>query len=159
MGYTLRIGELKTRIEYEGLESYITNDAEAVTDEKAPAFGEPTDHSNSRWPSYTSWYDAMRFVGLHDMMFNKETGLIRSHPDCVPLVKEHKEIIDKAYKEFYEKYPNCKAGYSPKINEKEGVYEDAEWPSENNYATRLEWLKYWVDWALENCQYPVFYNS
>ena len=152
MGYILGIGELKTRVEYKGLESYIINDVEAVTDEKAPAFGEPTDHSNSRWPSYTSWHDAMRFVGLHDMMFNKETGLIRSHPDCVPLVKEHKEIIDKAYKEFYEKYPNCKAGYLPNINEKEWIYE-------NNYATRLEWLKYWVDWALENCQYPVFYNS
>lgn len=48
MGYTLRIGELETRVEYEGLESYIDNDAKAVTDEKAPAFGEPTDHSNSR---------------------------------------------------------------------------------------------------------------
>ena len=159
MGYTLRIGELKTSIEYEGLESYIMNDAETITDENSPAFGEPTDHMNSRWPSYSSWHDSMRFFGLHEMMFNKETGLIRNHPDCVPLVKEHKDIIDKAYDDFYKKYPNCKAGYSPKINEKEGVWEDAEWPIENNYATRLEWLKYWVDWALENCKNPVFYNS
>lgn len=159
MGYTLKIGELISSVQYEGLESYIYNGCENVTDKNAPAFGEPTDHSNSRWPSYTSWNNAMRFVGLYEMMYNENTGLIRHHPGCVPLVKEHKEIIDKAYIEFYKKYPNCKAGYSPKIDEKNGVYDDDEWPSENSYATRLEWLKYWVDWALENCKHPVFYNS
>lgn len=159
MGYTLRIGELETDVECYGLETYILNNAKAVTDENSPAFGEPTDNTNSRWPSYSSWHDAMNFIGLHDLMFNKETGLIRNHPGCVPLVKEHKDIIDKVYKDFYEKYPNCKPGYSPKINEKEGIFEDEYWPSENNYATRLEWLKYWVDWALESCEIPVFYNS
>jgi len=159
MGYNLTIGELQTTIDYDGLESRIVNNAKSEFDNNAPAFGEPTDFTNNRWPSYSSWHDAMIFVELHDMMFNKETGLIRRHPDCVPLVKEHKEIIDKAYKEFYKKYPNCKAGYSPKINENEGIFEDKEHPKENNYATRLEWLKYWVDWALKNCKNPVFYNS
>jgi hypothetical protein len=91
-------------------------------------------------------------------MYDKENGLIRNHPGCVPLTKEHKEIIDKTYKEFYEKYPNCKAGYSPKMDEAKGIY-DNKWPKENSYAVRLEWLKYWIDWALENCKNPVFYNS
>ena len=159
MGYTLTIGQLETTIEYEGLESYIRNDAETAKLDTAPAFGEPTDYTSTRWPSYSSWANAMRFVGLYDLMFNEDFGLIRKHPDCVPLVKEHKEIIDKAYKDFYEKYPNCKAGYSPKTNESKGIYEDPEWPIENGMATRLEWLKYWVDWALENCSKPVFYNS
>lgn len=158
MGYTLRIGELKTNIECYGLETLIVNSAEPVEDENAPAFGEPTDNTNSRWPSYTAWHDAMRFLGLYELMYDKYTGLIRNHPGCVPLVKEHKEIIDKAYQEFYQKYPNCKAGYSPKINEDDGIYEDKEWPIENNYATRLEWIKYWFDWSLENCECPVFYN-
>jgi len=48
MGYTLIIGELKTNVEYYGLESYISNEAENITDEKSPAFGEPTDHTSSR---------------------------------------------------------------------------------------------------------------
>ena len=48
----------------------------------------------------TQWGDSMQFVGLYELMYNKSTGLIRQHPGCVPLVKEHKEIIDKAYKEF-----------------------------------------------------------
>ena len=159
MGYTLRIGELETSITDDGLESVVYNDAKSETRDDAPAFGEPTDKTNSRWPSYTQWSNAMKFIGLHEFMFNKETGLIRNHPDCVPLKKEHKEIIDKAYADFYTKYPNAKAGFSPKINEKEGIYEDNEWPAENDYAVRLEWLKYWVDWALENCKQPVFFNS
>lgn len=159
MGYTLIIGQLETDIKNEELRSYNISDAESARFDDAPAYGEPTDFTNSRWPSYTSWSDAMRFVGLYDLMFNEETGLIIRHPGCVPLVVEHKEIIDKAHKEFYEKYPKAKAGYSPKINEKEGIWDDPEWPIENSMAVRLEWLKYWIDWALSNCSKPVFCNS
>lgn len=159
MGYDLTIGELRTYVSDDGLESYVHNDAESVSDENAPAFGEPTDHTNQRWPSYTAWHDFAEFCGLENFIYDKSTGLIREHPGCVPLKKEHKEILDKAYEDFYKKYPNAKAGYSPKIDEKNNIYEDPDWPKENNYATRLEWLKYWVDWALENCEQPVFANS
>ena len=159
MGYTLEIGELKTSIDYEGLESTIRNSAKGVSLKDAPAFGELTDNSNSRWPSYTAWHNFARFADLEDFFYSKETGLLREHPGCFPLVKEHKEIIDKAYTNFYKKYPNAKAGYSSKVNEKEGIFEDKNWPEENAYAVRLEWLKFWVDWALINCKNPVFYNS
>lgn len=159
MGYTLRIGELEASVEYEGLESYIHLDAKPERKDDAPAYGEPTDHTNSRWPSYTSWSEFTRFAGLHYLMYNEEVGLLRKHPGCVPLVKEHKEIIDKAYQKFYDRYPNAKAGYSPKIDFEKRIFEDTEWPVENGMAARLEWLKYWVDWALENCEKPVFYNS
>ena len=159
MGYTLKIGQLETTIQNEGLESEIRHDVKDEEFSEAPAYGEPTDNSNSRWPSYTSWHNAMRFVGLEDLMFNKETGLIREHPACFPLTAEHKKIIDKAHKEFYEKYPKCTPGYSPKLDDSKGIYEDPDWPNENDMAVRLEWLKYWVDWALSNCHTPVFYNS
>jgi hypothetical protein len=159
MGYTLKIGELKPTIYKDGLDSFISNDVEGQSIDGAPAYGEPTDGTNSRWPSYTSWHESMRFVGLHEFMFNKENGLLREHPGCVPLVEEHKKIIDDAYAEFYKKYPNCKPGYSDKLDFQNGVYEDDNWPEENAYATRLEWLKYWVDWALDNCEQPVFYNT
>jgi hypothetical protein len=158
MGYTLKIGQFKPEIHRDGLDSFIFNDVEAVTDANAPAFGEPTDYTNERWPSYTAWADSIRFVGLEEFMYNKETGLIRNHPGCVPLVQEHKAIIDKAYKDFYEKYPNCKPGYPPAAHPFSDVKHD-DWPKENSYAARLEWLKYWVDWALENCEMPVFINS
>ena len=158
MGYTLKIGELKTEVyDYEEDDApYFYHTVETQRNEDAPAFNEPTDHTNERWPSYTAWANAMRALGLYDFMFNEESGLIRNHPDCVPLTKKHKEIIDKAYKEFYEKYPECKAGYSPNSTL---TYNDPAWPEINSYAVRLEWLKYWVDWALENCKIPAFYNS
>lgn len=151
MGYSLTIGELVAEINYEGLESSISLDAKDETREDAPAFGEPTDKMNSRWPSYSSWSDAMEFLGLYSFMFDDDTGLIREHPGAVPIVKEHKEILDAAYEAFYKKYPKAVAGFSPSESE--------DWPKENNYAVRLEWLKYWVDWSLINCKRPVFHNS
>lgn len=158
MGYTLTIGELSTTVTDDGLESCVWNRAEGVHLENAPAFGEPTDHTNSRWPSYTAWRDFTRFTGLEDFFYDESTGILRNHPGCVPLKKEHKEILDKAYADFYIKFPNAKASYSPKALA-DMFTEDKDWPEENNYAVRLEWLKFWVDWALENCKTPVFYNS
>src|SRR3972149_4765324 len=160
MGYNLRVGELQTLWDdSDGLESIIRNSAEGAHHDNAPSFGEPTDGSNGRWPSYTAWHDFTRFVDLEDFFYSKETRLLRSHPGCFPLTKKHKEIIDKAYEKFYKKYPNAKAGFSPKINEEKGVWEDKDWPEENTWAVRLEWLKYWVDWAIKECEQPVFYNS
>jgi hypothetical protein len=159
MGYTLRIGELETSVEFDGLWSRIRNSAEGEHHEDAPAYGEPTDHENCRWSSYKGWHNFVEFAGLNDLFCNKEHGLIREHPGCFPLNKSHQEVINKAYQDYYTKYPNTKPGYSPKINEAKGVYEDPDWPIENNHAVRLEWLKYWVDWVIENCQFPVFYNS
>ena len=157
MGYSLTIGELKVVFNTsDGLESTLYLTAESKSLPEAPAFGEPTDNSNSRWPSYSSWHDAMDFVGLEDLMYHDDFGLLRKHPGCFPLVQEHKDIIDKAHKEFYEKYPNAKAGFSPKSTIFE---EDPDWPKENCWAVRLEWLKFWVDWALANCKQPVFANS
>jgi hypothetical protein len=149
MGYDLTIGELKIDINYYGLESYISLSVEGCKLDNAPAYGEPTDYTNSRWPSYTSWGDAMDFLGLKDLM----NYLIAKHPGCVPLTVDHKKVIDEAHAKFYAKYPNAKAGYAPNEND------DESWPEENGYATRLEWLKFWVDWALENCKVPVFANS
>ena len=155
MGYTLKIGQLEKVVDGD----YSFDTAESVRLDNAPAFGEPTDYTNSRWPSYSAWHDFSRFVNLEDLFYNKETGLIRQHPGCFNLTQEHKEIIDKAYSDFYQMYPNCKPGYSPKIDVKNGIYDDESWAEEKSWAVRLEWLKFWVDWSLQNCTEPVFYNS
>lgn len=149
MGYILKIGQLSVGIEKDGLQSRIYHEVETVKHENAPAFGEPTDFTNGRWPSYIAWEESVKMLNLYELFYNKDTGIIREYPEnCVPLVKEHKKIIDKAYKEFYEKYPNTKAGYNRETTEM----------TPNAAAVRLEWLKYWVDWALENCSMPVFYS-
>lgn len=150
MGYTLKIGEAEI-VNYPE-DGYISIGVKGVEHKEAPAFGEPTDFSNQRWPSYTSWHNFARFVGLHDLFYDEDEGLIRRHPDTFPLTPSHKEIIDKAYEAFKVKYPDAVASFA-----EDGNYD--EFPEENTWLVRLEWLKYWVDWSLENCQNPVFYNS
>jgi hypothetical protein len=153
MGYSIAIGKLVTKKD----DGYTYKTVETVTLENAPAFGEPTDYTNQRWPSYTSWAKAMDFIGLSDVMFNEKTGLMRGHPSNYRIFKKHKKAIDKAYVEFYQKYPNAKAGFSPIPFDP--FKEDKNWPEENNWAVRLEWLKFWVDWAFENCEKPYFHNT
>lgn len=156
MGYSLTIGDLA--VEYSQDIECCSIVAKGFKNDDAPAFDEPTDFESRRWPSYTAWTDFCKFVGLHELFFNKHNGIMAHHPNCVPLSQRHKKEIDSAYIKFKEKYPKAKAGYSPKINFEKKIYEDSEWPKENNWLCRLEWLKYWVDWALANCKRPVFEN-
>lgn len=154
MGYTLTIGN--AYLQYDKAERSLTVECRNETLDNAPAFGEPTDGTNSRWPSYTSWADFSRFVGLYGLFFDKNNPeceiLIDHHPGFVALSETHKEIIDEAYAAYYLKYPNAKPGFKP-----DGFI--GTWPDENAHAARLEWLKFWVDWALVNCEMPIFYNS
>lgn len=71
MGYTITIGQLEIRKEPEdGLDcACISFGAEGVYHDNAPAFGEPTDHENQRWPSYSSWSDFLQNAGLYDIFF------------------------------------------------------------------------------------------
>ena len=147
MGYTLIIGEPHVEIDKEI--NYASIEVKDVKIKEAPSFGEPTDCTNSRWPSYTGWSDFCRFVGLYDMFFDKEYGLIYEHPGVAPVLPIHKEKIEKAMIQFKKDYPNSIAGYSDKH----------DWPESNGYLARLEWLKYWIDWSLINCKQPVFKNT
>lgn len=147
MGYNLAIGELiNDEIRYEKLDN-------------APAYGEPTDYTNQRWPSYTAWANFARFTNLYDFFFNRNDGLMNNHPGLVKLTEQHRREFNKIYKDFYLLHPECKAGYSPKVDEENRIFHDPEWPVENDYAVRLEWLHFWINWALDNCQNPHFYNS
>lgn len=98
--------------------------------ENAPADGVPTDYTNERWPSYTGWTDFYESVNLKYLF---EQDILKRHPGFIDLTFLHKEAIDRSY-------------------EKIKLY-----PVE--HQVRLEWLKFWIDWALANCKRPVFYNS
>lgn len=156
MGYTLIIGEPSIYINKE--ENHLSIDVKIEKHDQAPAYGEPTDHENQRWPSYISWRKFCLFVGLQELFYDEDYGLMRSHPGEMLLLNTHKNQIDLALEKFKKQYPNVVAGYSPKIDPKKGIYEDKAWPPENSYMVRLEWLKYWIDWALENCDQPIFKN-
>jgi len=150
MGYNLIIGELEVDYDInDGLESSIHLSAvpEKGRKESFLNVGEPTDGTNMRWPSYTSWSNFARATGLYEFFFDDCEGVIRHHPGAQPLTEEHRRIIDEKYNDFKKANPNAEPNYK---------YEDNV---NNSILVRLEWLKYWVDWALDNCEKPVFANS
>lgn len=159
MGYNLIIGEAKIDYNITDLEEpYIDIYADIIKNKNAPAYGEPTDYTSARWPSYTSWHNFTKFVKLEDLFYGEERydKLLKDHPGCSVITKKHKQEIDEAYKNFKIKYPNSIATYG---DVKDIFEEDKNNPEENCWLCRLEWLKYWVDYVLENCERPVLINS
>ncbi len=104
--------------------------AKVVRLNNAPADGVPTDRTNQRWPSYTGWTDFYEAVGLKEMF---EKDILSHHPGFVELKQKHKQNVDFAYRSIRNFHPD--------------------------HQPRLEWLKFWIDWALENCKRPVFVNT
>jgi hypothetical protein len=180
MGYTLRIGE--ACIEYD--EDSVNIGCEVARRDGAPAFGEPTDHTSQRWPSYIQWSDAMKALGLEMCMFRRLCGgvlnedfewngvsrypLIYDHPGAQPITKEHVEYVEAklaAYKAAHPthiaQFPPLKASAKPLVPGTD-FYAPDQYENDPKYdgdLCRGEWLAYWLRWALENCRRPVFVNS
>lgn len=149
MGYTLKIGEAIIDYDVDDRwpeDSYVDINATSIKTDDAPAFGEITDYTSERLPSYTSWGDFIRFAGVGNMFGNSDYSLIKAHPGCVPITTKHKELIDEAWVNYTEKYPNATPTY------------DTD-KTEDAHMCRLVWLRYWIHYALEHCKQPVFYNS
>lgn len=148
MGYTITIGELETQAyPNDGLDcSCIRFDATGVRHDAAPAFGEPTDYTNSRWPSYGVWHEFMRSVGLGDVFFTEDGHLIGGHPGVRLVTREMVEAVASALAAYRAKHPALQAVLSD--NDK-----DSGW------LCRLIWLDYWLRWSIDNCKTPVIANS
>jgi hypothetical protein len=151
MGYTIRIGEATFSKDTE--HAYIGISAKEERHDAAPAFGEPTDFTNERWPSYTVWAEFLRAVGLYELFTEKDRGLMRSHPGVALLTKNHQAKIHDALEEYRKK--GTTPGFSETmLGEKIAGAENAD-----PMLARLIWLDYWVTWAVNNCENPVLTNS
>lgn len=178
MGYSLRIGEAVL----DWSEDMVRVDCEIVKRDDAPAFGDPTDYESQRWPSYSSWADAMRTLDMMDVMFNERNKgrgyfewnavercpLIECHPGAVPVTKEHVEYVAAKLAKYKEMHPDHIAQYAPlkegavPIAPGCGIYREDQYVDDPKYDGALcrgEWLLYWLRWAVENCQQPVFVNT
>lgn len=161
MGYSLTIGELEVQYSREHEDNpYVCCSAKSEKHDAAPAFGEPTDHTSERWPSYGGWHDFAEFVGLEKLFFGRDErddALIANHPGCVPLTETHRREVNAAFEAFKIRYPNAVPTYGEK--QERSWQTDPNNPEENAYMCRLVWLHYWVNWAIDNCERPVFENS
>ena len=133
MGYSFEIGQLKVEINTElGREATVN-------------LGVQEQQGNATGASYVGWSNFAEITDLSDFFFDDSDGLIREHPATYPLCEEHRNIVNEKYKAFKAKYPTGVASY--------------EYSDTNAAFERLEWLKYWINWALDNCKNPVFHNS
>lgn len=141
MGYNITIGEacFDKNPEYATDDGGVLTTANGVRHDNAPAFGEPTDYTNERWPSYTAWADFMEKAGLSGV--NLMAG---GHPGLQLVTKEVRDAVHEALTLFKARNPGIDPGY-----------EDGQSPT----LARLVWLDYWLTWALENCETPVIANS
>ncbi|WP_277967074.1 hypothetical protein [Pantoea trifolii] len=148
MGYSFTIGNLEVEKEPEnGLDSdCISFSAKGVKLAGSPAFGEPTDETNQRWPSYSSWSNFLDSVGLYEVFFNENGHLIGGHPGVRLVTKEMVDVVSNKRSELEEANPALKADFNT------GRVIDG-------YYCRLIWLDYWLKWSFENCETPVIANS
>ncbi len=168
MSYSIYIGELKME-PIEEDEEYTTGYSRVVNGKvcyydpmvkeihqpDAPTFpnDEMTKNSNGRHPGYSQWGEFCDEVGLRDLFFNRETGLMREHPGHTALHVEHALAIEQALNRWKARHPDAQPGF-----------DEFHWG--NDYVSngldpilaRLVWLDWWVKWALKNCENPAIYN-
>ncbi len=150
MGYSLSIGEA-TLIRHEEdpdghWKEYIEVGVHEINDPASPAFGEPSDYTNTRWPSYIDWWAFCEFTGLIEIMFDEDGNIKGGHPGNFFITGKFKQVIDGAHLNHMKTYPDATPVYGSN-------------KPEDYHLCRLLWLKYWTDWALENCKNPIFSNS
>lgn len=148
MGYNLIIGELEIeKNPDDGLDSdCLCFSAKGIYLDNAPAFGEPTDYTNQRWPSYTAWSDFARDSGLYDVLFDQQgRSLVGGHPGVRLVTEGLCNAVKNALEQRKLKYPESIAQF-------EGEHSDS-------VLCRLIWLDFWLDWACKNCETPVLANS
>lgn len=177
MGYSLGIGEAVI----DWSDETVDIDFEKVTLPDAPAFNEPTDRTNMRWPSYSCWADFCEAVGIQDVVMNERNGgknelqlpdgswlycLMPSHPGAAPITAKHLAYIEDKIAAYKARHPDHIAQYPPPKPGAEPIcgdtYRDEDLVKDERYdgnLCRAEWLLFWLRWAVANCKKPVFVNS
>ena len=144
MAILIKIGELTTSVDGVGIDKFIAIGAETVVDVRVPTYVENVGNGNYIMPSAASWRDFLNYTGLYKLMYNESYSLMRE--PCVPITEEHRSI-------FWDKYNKYRKNYPDAIPDLTSVHR-----ADYCFAV-LEWLRFWIEWALINCNVPVFYNS
>ena len=153
MGYRLTIGELVVEYDQDEYFPEVRLDAKFCRHVDLPRYNEEADQTNSRDPAYAVWRSFCENFGLLELFYGinsngdvvREDNILRSHSGCIPLTEIHRKDIDAALASHRKKHPNVIPEFNGSV--------------ESGALVRLEWLQYWIGWALDNCERPVFVNS
>jgi len=169
VSYDIYIGNAELESDWPG-EDYDGPHAEWVvngmTHPDAPYKPDMTERSNGCHPGYSQWADAMRTVGLYDLWFHEEEGLLRPHPGIKVLTPEMLARMESARDAFKAAHPRDYGGYCPCYEcdamgrFRRGAAEQSapHDPLANGNFLRLDWMCWWSRWALDNCERPAVYN-
>lgn len=155
-------------------ESTVRIGCEGTEDANAPdlGHGDVAGKSNDRSPSYTAWADFCERSGLKDVFYEEDfqRSQVRGkkayemrggHPGAVPLTQYHLQRVRDAKRKWLKAHPGAKCPSSTPCSltaeeKKAGKLCTCEvdWT-----LGRLDWLEFWMEWALKNCKKPIVFNS
>ena len=163
MGYTIKIGQAEPAEPEEGDHEFGWSVATMELPDAPRAEGDPNPGKNYRWPSYGGWDAFTREIGLYSLFYEDSGdggGLMRPHPGVIILRPEHGAFIRGALEAYRLKHPSARAGFSvfPPGTPIEVEMQGGDRSNEDGCLARLEWLSWWVDWALANCSRPAMEN-
>lgn len=155
MGYTITIGNAEPKFSKDDGDLCAKWSVPLVRHDEAPAFGDPTDHENQRWPSYSAWAESMSALGLYDLFLARDEGLMSPHPGCKLITAEHLEQVRSAVAKRSVTNGGKPAGFFGYDTRTHTQLDNGNDPD----LARGVWLEYWMDWALKNCETPAIENS
>lgn len=167
MSYSIYIGNAELESEWPGDDErpYAAWVVHCIERDDAPYKPDLTGKSNGCHPGYAQWSEAMRDAGLYEMWYDDERGLLRPHPGCRPLTREHMERTETALRALARRHPDDRPGIcfcatcAPHDVPPGGAERPAHDPRLSMRLLRLEWMVWWMRWALDNCPRPAVSNS
>lgn len=171
MGYDIYIGQgviddpYGTDLTTKGYTPNVRVVVKSLALESAPIFpGDAmTGNGNSRHPAYSGWARFAVSVGLHDLFFDKEHGLMAEHPGTVRLCHWHLAAMREGLQTWRATHPEAIPGWCECPTCAPFRFQVSAVPAATHVdldgdLARLIWLEWWVAYALSNCSVPCLHN-
>lgn len=154
MSYDIYIGEGVWSEEDWGVHGFTLSEAPAFRGDRL------SKQCNSRHPGYLQWGGFLDRVGLYELFFGV-SGLMAEHPGACKLKPQHLYLIHNALEKYQASKPSAKPGLCgckecsiSSYTQADGLaHEDLDYD-----LARLQWLDWWVMWAIQNCSNPTLVN-